>query len=396
MTKTIGIDARMFGLKHAGIGRYTSSLIETISNLDQSNRFNWILFVRKNDHKSIKKQYWDKFHYIEVDFDHYSLKEQFLLPLTLYWSNCDLVHFPHFNVPLLYWKPFAVTIHDLIKHHSRGKETTTRNPAIYQLKFFFYQIVIRQAIKKAQKIFTPSQFVKEEISKQYQVNPQKIIVTYEGVENKLFSNKTTGRSSYGKEILAKEKEKILQKYQIKKPYLLYVGSVYPHKNINRLVEAVKIVRKTIPNLYLVIVCSRSVFWQRLKKTIGLMKAENFVNLTGFVPDEELASLYQNSSAFVFPSLSEGFGLPPLEAMASSCPVISSNATCLPEIYGKAALFFDPLNPQDMAEKIIKMVTSKKIQKKYQALGLEKVKKYSWKKMTEKTISEYQKIINPNQ
>lgn len=384
MKKTIGIDARMQGVRHAGIGRYTANLINHLEKQDGFDQFNWVLFVRKQDYQEIKKNYGKKFACLVADFPHYSLAEQLFFPLVLYRSGCDLVHFPHFNVPIFYLKPFVVTIHDLIKHQSRGPQTTTRKPILYKIKFFFYQLVIGVAAKKAKRIFTPSRFVKKQIINQYRLNKEKIIVTYEGVEDKF----ALSASQFSKT----EKKKILKKYQIKTPYLLYVGSVYPHKNINRLVKAVKISKESLPDLSLVIVCSRNVFWQRLKKTIHSIGVDDFVNLTGFIPDEHLGVLYQEATGFVFPSLMEGFGLPPLEAMASSCPVISSQATCLPEIYGQAALFFNPLDPQDMAEKIIKMVKNKKLQNQYRARGFKKVKEYSWQKMAKETLEGYQETI----
>jgi glycosyltransferase involved in cell wall biosynthesis len=385
MKKTIGIDARMQGAKHAGIGRYTANLISHLSRLKEFDQFNWILFVRKEDYQIINNEYGKKFTCFIADFPHYSLAEQVLFPLSLYRAGCDLVHFPHFNVPLLYFKPFVVTIHDLIKHQSRGPQTTTKKPALYKIKFFFYRLVVSRSAKQAGKIFVPSRFVKNQIINHYRINEKKVVVTYEGVEDKF------SISSF--QFPNKEKEKVLKKYQIKKPYLLYVGSVYPHKNINRLIKAVKIAREKLPKLSLVVVCSRNVFWQRLKKVIHSIKADSYIKLTGFVPDEDLALLYQEATSFVFPSLMEGFGLPPLEAMASSCPVISSRATCLPEIYGQAALFFDPLNPKDIAKKIVTMVSDKKLQNQYRVRGQKKVTEYSWKKMAQETMGEYQSVIS---
>jgi glycosyltransferase involved in cell wall biosynthesis len=399
MKKTIGIDARMYGLKHAGIGRYTTSLLDKLIKLDNFSRFHWILFTHQEDLAELKEKYKDKFHYIKANFSHYSLAEQLIFPLVLYKINCDLVHFPHFNVPVFYRKPFVITIHDLIKNYFRGPETTTRNQFVYHIKYLGYQLVIKNAIRKAKKIFTPSQFIKKQVINQYQANPEKIIATPEGIDDKFsifnppacLSGRQAGRAGF--QFSNKEKEKILKKYQIKKPYLLYVGSVYPHKNIDRLIEAVKVVRKEIPQINLVIVCSRNIFWKRLKKKINLAKAKNFIKLTGFVPDQDMAILYQEAVSFVFPSLSEGFGLPPLEAMASGCPVISSNATCLPEIYGNAALFFDPLDSKDIAKKIINMAKNKKLRDQYRARGLKKAGEYSWEKMAKKTFEEYQKIIS---
>ncbi len=388
MRKTIGIDARMYGLKHAGIGRYVTNLLDEVTKLNNFSRFDWILFARQEDLAKLREKYKNKFHYIKANFNHYSLNEQLLFPLTLYRANCNLIHFPHFNVPIFYHKPFVVTIHDLIKHHFRGPETTTKNQFVYYIKFLGYRLIIKNAVQKAQKIFAPSQFIKEQIINQYQTNPKKIIVTYEGANNKFSISKF--------QFSNKEKEETLKKYQIKRPYLLYVGSVYPHKNIDRLIEAVKIARKKIPQIKLVIVCSRNIFWERLRKKINLAEAKSFIKLTGFVSDQELALLYQEAASFVFPSLSEGFGLPPLEAMASGCPVISSNATCLPEIYNDAALFFNPIDPKDMAEKIIKMIKNKKLQSQYRARGFEKAKEYSWKKMARGTFEKYQSVTSNQQ
>lgn len=384
MKKVIALDVRMYGLGHAGIGRYVVNLLDELSKLSDFNRFRWVLFCQQKDLPVLKKKYSNRFRYIKANFPHYSLAEQIFFPLIAYRAGCDLIHFPHFNLPLFYRKKFVVTIHDLIKHHSRGPQTTTRNQFIYYLKFFGYQLIVKHAAQKAKRVFVPSRFVKKQIANQYQTNSDKIIVTYEGVNSHFqFPNL---------QILKKDKINILKKHQIKKPYLLYVGSVYPHKNIDRLIEAVKAVQQEIPQISLVIVCSRNVFWEKLRKKINFVKAEKFIKLTGFVPDQDLVVLYQEATSFVFPSLSEGFGLPPLEAMASGCPVVSSNATCLPEIYGKAVLFFNPLETKDMAEKIIKMTKNKELQDQYRNRGFEKVKEYSWKKMAKRTLEEYQKAI----
>ena len=386
MKKTIGIDARMYGLKNAGIGRYVENLIEEISKINFHNyRIQFTLFLRKNDLSQLKNKYGKKFKYIEADFPHYSLKEQLAFPSVLLRAKCDLIHFPHFNVPLGYRQLFVVTIHDLTKHFSRGKETTTRSAILYCIKYWGYKIIFNNTIKRAKLIFVDSNYTRQILTKQYQIKPKKIKVTYLGVENRLIVKSQN----------LKVKEKILQKYHITKPYLLYVGSVYPHKNIERLIKAVKKSRKTIANLSLVIVCARNIFEKRLKNKIKAMNAQTYVKLTGFVSDEDLAILYQQSKAFAFPSLSEGFGLPGLEAMACGCPVISSNTTCLPEIYGNAAFYFDPLKTTDITQKIVKLIKDNKLRKDLIKKGYQRVKKYSWEKMAAQTVNGYRKAIEIN-
>jgi len=151
----------------------------------------------------------------------------------------------------------------------------------------------------------------------------------------------------------------------KKPYVLYVGNDYPHKNLKRLKLA-------------------------FEKLRGDGLDYELVLITKFVSEEELDNLYKNASLFVFPSLSEGFGLPPLEAMARGVPVVSSNATCLPEILGDAAVYFNPLDVDDMAEKIKKTLSNDGVKKALIRKGLEQIKKYSWEKMAEETLELYSK------
>lgn len=230
-----------------------------------------------------------------------------------------------------------------------------------------------QAIKRAEKIIVPSQFVMEELIKQYKIAKNKIVVTYEGVDK----NKKPGDNA------------ILKKYKITKPYLLYVGNVYPHKNIEKLIEAIKILNQ--PLITLVVVCARNVFSERLKKLITQSGAESFVKMAGYVPDDELAVLFWEAEAFVFPTLSEGFGLPGLEAMALGCPVICSDIPVLREVYQEAALYFDPVNPADIAEKIKLFLSDKTLREKLKNLGSELAGKYSWSRMAKETLSVYQSV-----
>ncbi len=366
----IGIDCRMMGLKHAGIGRYVENLVTEVLKIDKDNEY--VLFTRKEFTQKTQFQN-HRVRFVVAEIPHYSLKEQFLMPALIAKEKVDLMHFPHFNVPVFYSGRFVVTIHDLIKHVSRGMATTTKNPLIYWLKYLGYKLVFGLSVRRASRILVPSQYVKSELAREYHLPLKKIVVSYEGVAEKIKSSL--------------EAKTVLSQYQIRKPFLLYVGSVYPHKNIERLIEAVKIL-----GIDLIIVCSRSVFWERLKKTIRQMKAEKLVNLAGFVPNEELAVLYQQASAFVFPSLSEGFGLPPLEAMSQGVPAIVSDIPVFREIYQEAAVFFDPFNPKDIAEKIKLVISNKKIREKMVKKGLEQVKKYSWKKMASETLLVYNSAL----
>lgn len=352
--KKIGIDVRMIGLKHAGIGRYVKNLVK---ELKKSNAFEFLLLKDKARH--------------------YSLKEQVFLPWKIWRSRVDLVHFPHFNVPILCPIPFIVTIHDLIKHRSKGLETTTHFPPLYWFKFLVYLLVFRLAVKRAKKIIVPSKSVKEELQERYNLKPQRIEVVYEGVSEEF-------RAIKGK---PKVNLEILKKYQINKPFIIYTGSLYPHKNVDRLVQAARELK-----IVLAIVCSRSVFWERMRRKIKKMKAERFVKLLGFVPDKELVALYQEAIAFVQPSLMEGFDLTVVEAMASGLPVVISDIPVHREIVESAAIYFNPYDFIDIAEKINLVLQSSRLGQKLRQKGLLQAQKYSWQKMGQAILRVYEKSI----
>lgn len=363
------IDARFYGLENAGIGRYVMKLLESLQGEDKKNEY--VIFLRK--------KYFDKlslaanFKKVLVDIPHYSLEEQIKLPSLIRSQKPDICHFPHFNIPIFYQGKFVVTIHDLIKHTSRGTSTTTRTPWLYLVKYLGYKVVFKKAVRNACKIIVPSQAIKNELGKTYGVPAQKVVAIYEGVEEKFRP--------------VRQDAKILTKYGIVKPFVIYTGSVYPHKNIERLLGAIKLVNSK-HDLMLVISCARSVFWGRLEKKIKEIGVGRFANLAGFIPDEDLVLIYSQASAFVFPSFSEGFGLPGLEAMAAGLPVVCSDIPVLREVYAEAALFFDPHDPKDMAEKILKMVSNGKLRNELIKKGTVQSQKYSWGKMARQTLKVY--------
>ena len=173
----IVIDARLYGLENAGLGRYTMNLINELQKLDRKNKYP-VLLRKKYFNQLNLNSNWKK---ILVDINHYSLEEQIRLPKIIKDLKPDLVHFLHFNVPILYKGAFIVTIHDLLMHKQRGLEATTLTPSRYLLKRLGYKFVFGRAVKKAVKVIVPSQSVKDEVCYYYKLNPEKVIVTYEGI-----------------------------------------------------------------------------------------------------------------------------------------------------------------------------------------------------------------------
>jgi len=383
--KRIVFDARMYGLENAGIGRYVSCLLAALRGLSPAllKNLSFMLLTLKSNQKSLASDLGNWYHYCPVSSRHYSFSEQVELPLTISNLKPDLVHFPHFNVPMLYsGSPLVVTIHDLIKHFFRGEETTTRNPILYWPKYVGYRLLVNNVIKKARRIIVPTHWWKDKLIEMYGIPKNKVCVTHEGIGEIFLEREAT--------TVFKE-NMVLDKYRLSgRKYFIYTGSVYPHKNVERLVKAFRNLDES--NLDLVIVCSRSEFLKKLESFAKKGQGVRRIKFLGFVPDEELKIIYRNAIALVQPSLMEGFGLTGLEAMACDCPVISSAASCLSEVYGKAALYFDPYSEVDIKEKLEATYKDKSLRLRMIALGREQIKNYSWLKMAQETVQIYREIL----
>lgn len=360
----IGIDCRLWGTKHTGIGRYVEELVRNLQKVDKSNEY--VIFCRKVDFGIIpNKAKWKK---TVADVPHYTLQEQLYLPAIFAKENLDLLHVPHFNVPLLYFGKFVITIHDILWHRTKTLGSTTLPVLVYLIKQFGYRIVIASAVSRARRVIVPSRVVAKDVLNHFDLHKDKTVITYEGVAS-LGSTRP-------------------QKSSLQKPYLLYVGALYPHKNVEALVLAVK---QTKSPIELVVVSGRSVFLERFREFLKI-NSVNFVRLLVGVSDGELALLYRGAQAFVFPTFSEGFGLPGLEAMAYGIPVVCSNIPVLHEIYGDAALYFNPADAKDMGAKVELILADKRLRTTLVKKGKEQVKKYSWRRTAEQTLRVYEEIL----
>ncbi len=378
----IGIDARLYGLEHAGLGRYVTKMVGEVIKQDKKNHF--VLFMRP-EHSQIFKGL-PRVKVVTLTTPIYSLAEQLFLPFIFNREKLDLLHVPHFNAPIFYPGKFILTIHDLIKHSSTGPETTTRHPAIYTLKRLGYLLLTNIVIHRAKAIMVPTIFVKNELLKYYHLKAENIFVTYEAVDTSLQPVKLT----------QDEEDALLSKYHLVRPFIIYTGSVYPHKNVEILLEAVKIHNQNKESdLMLAISCARSVFYERLQKKIDDNQLGDKVRLLGFVPDEDLSRLYSIAMCLVHPSKMEGFGLTGLEAMKLGLPVISSNATCLPEIYGDAAKYFSPDNVQELVTALETIMQNPELRKELSIRGVLRAKRYSWYKLGKETREVY-KLVSKQQ
>ena len=370
----IGIDARLWN--ETGVGRYIRNLVWQLQIIDKKNEY--VLFVKKGFNKKELVSPAGRlgstaanFRLVETTIHWHSLTEQLKFPQLLYKENLDLMHFPYFSIPILYNRPFIITIHDLIiDHFPTGKASTLPYP-VYYLKQLGYKFVINQAARKAQKVITVSEATKKEIVQHLPVSNDKVVVTYEGV---------TSASSHA---IEKQSHKRLDNY------FLYVGNAYPHKNLERLIDTFALLRTEYPDMKLVMVGKKNYFYDRLVEKVEDMQLQETVIFTGGIDDAELFSLYRHAEAFIFPSLMEGFGLPGLEAMKSGCLVLASDIPVFKEMYADAAVYFNPLAVDSMHATIRKVLENKKAFEKQTQQGLQLVKTFSWEKMANETISIYE-------
>lgn len=377
--KNILIDARMYGLEYTGIGRY---LINLVDNLKISNEFHFTILLKDPYFKELSlPNDWTK---VSANIGHYTVKEQIALTNIIIKNNPDLVHFPHFNVPLSFKKPFVVTIHDMTMH-SQGLRATNLPLINYLFKKVPYKIIFKYAVTQSKQIIVPCNFVKEELVKYYKnINSEKINVIHEGYREILREK----QSSNELEILNKFK-------LLNKNYFFYVGNAYPHKNLEKVIKSIEEIKKNSNTDYLFVIAGKNdKFVERIGEYIKKSNLENNIFLIGFVTDSELAVLYKHSLAFIYPSLSEGFGLQGLEAMASQALLIASDIPVFREIFKDNAIYFNPSDINSCCQ-VIKQVAHMDVKQKNLSIlkAKEFVSKYSWKTMTEETIKVYENCLS---
>jgi glycosyltransferase involved in cell wall biosynthesis len=361
MSKIV-IDARAL---RTSTGRYVERLLHYLQQLDNDNSYTVLLKPKDFDTWQPVNR---KFHKLACPYKEFSFNEQIGFLIQLLELKADLVHFGMTQQPILYPGHVVTTIHDLTTARFGNP---SKNKLIFTTKQLVYKVVIKIVATKSKIIITPSEYVKDDLAKFARINSRKVVVTYEGSDK-----------------ISDEPEPVLGLENTK--FIMYVGRPNPHKNLYRLVSAFDQLKATNPDLKLVLVGQKDSNFKRLAKWVEDKSIQDVV-FTGFIPDSQLRWLYENCQAYLFPSVSEGFGLPGLEAMRHGAPVISSNATCLPEIYGNAAIYFDPLDTDDMVLKIESLLKSPTKTKSLKEKGLEQANKYSWKKMAQETLNIYNTI-----
>lgn len=361
--KRIVIDAREL---RTSTGRYIERLLHYLQELDRTHEY--IVLLKPEDIAS-----WNpvrrNFTKLVCPHKEFGFSEQIGFKKQLDRLHADLVHFGMVQQPIWYHGKVVTTVHDLT---TMRFSNPSKNSAIFTFKQQVYKYVVWRVAHKSDAILAPSEFVADDIVRYTGIRPDKITVTHEAAD-------------------AIEHQPVPVQKLIGKKFLMYVGRPMPHKNLERLIEAFTLVRARHPDLVLVLAGRLDDNYERIEDNAYIKGIKNLY-FTGFVSDKRLRWLYENCQAYVFPSLSEGFGLPGLEAMRHGAPVISSDATCLPEIYGDAAHYFDPEDTQAMADAIDEVLTDAKLRKSLVSKGRKQVEKYSWRRMAEQTLDIYNKVL----
>ena len=369
----IAIDSRMYGSEQfTGIGTYIQRMTDELFKLDNENEY--IMFMREPwfsrfvpPNERVKK--------VLVTSKHYSYAEQVKLPFEFMKAKFDLIHYPHFNAPILFPKKSVCTIHDLTPFTFPGHKAKSgwRNWA--------YRAVFRATVNKAHRVIAVSNSTKLDMVKHFNVAAEKISVIYEGVDERFTIIKNSGIIS-----------EVKKKFGITKPYILYVGVWRSHKNIEALIRAFTNLKKTYKIEHQLVLGGREdLHYTNVRQEINASPFKNDIITIGYVENNELPIIYSGADLFVLPSYIEGFGLIAIEAQACGCPVASTNTSSMPEVLGESALFFDPRNVDEMTAQIHRALTEPGTREDLIFRGKNNATRFRWKKCASETLRVYKEI-----
>ncbi|GAA1391421.1 glycosyltransferase family 4 protein [Catellatospora chokoriensis] len=367
----IVIDGRM--LSWTGIGRYTLSLLEGLQSVDQHN--DYVVLVRPSDWSTWKPEA-RNFTRVECDIDPYSVAEQTALPRVLKRLSPDVVHLLTPNAAALYRGPKVVTVHDLTlldydtSRGSRVKRLSTK------LKRIPFRWILARQIATATRIVTVTDYIKQQLVQRFKIDPAIISPIWLAADS---------------EHLAAAADESLPDLGAVETCLLYVGNYYAYKNVRTVVDALGVVAQSHPGVHLVLAGNANEFKADLLSQAQELGLADRVIMPGFVTDGQLKWLYRRSKIFVNPSLSEGFGLQGLEAMSQGLPVIAARASCLPEVYGDAAVYFEPLSSTDLAHRILALLRQPELLDELSDKGRKRIEMFSWRKTAEATHRLYMDV-----
>jgi glycosyltransferase involved in cell wall biosynthesis len=362
----VAIDARK--LHDFGIGTYIRNLLRTLARLDRETEY--VLLCQEGD-LHVPGQLGANFRGVHERSANYSLREQIHIPYVLLRERPDVYHAPHYVLPPFVPCRSVVTIHDCI--HLMFPQYLPNRAA-----YAYARSLMWAAARRADRILTVSESSKRDILHFFNVPPEKIEVVYNALDER-----------FGGEPRPEEIARVRARFQLDHGFVLYAGNIKPHKNLVRLIDAFEGLRRDgFEDLKLLIIGDEISKWPALRRAVHKHKLHKHVRFLGFLSDETLAVLYRLAAVFVFPSLYEGFGLPPLEAMASGTPVVTSNVSSLPEVAGDAAILVDPYDAVDIKDGIKRVLTDPALAAELRRKGLLRAREFSWERSVARTREIY--------
>ncbi|MFN8006470.1 MAG: glycosyltransferase family 1 protein [Terriglobia bacterium] len=367
----VALDIRK--LNDFGIGTYIRNLVVHLAKLDKESSYFLVGIPRDTAELGPLPP---NFSFIAASPLQSSLWNECALPILLKKNQVQVLHTPHYTPPYFLFCKSIITIHDCVhilfpvskESGGRAKKAT------------------RRAIKRSSHVFTVSEATQRDLIRLFGLPEEKISVVYNAIDERVTLSNPPD-----------DDRKVLERYQIHDPFLLYAGNIKPHKNLERLIEAFSVLKGELKederwkSLKLVIIGDELSKRQALRRTVIRSGVQHDVRFFGFVPYETLRVFYKSAEVFVFPSLYEGFGLPPLEAMATGTPVLTSNISSLPEVLEDAALFVNPENVFEICKGIKHLLYDTQLRTELIEKGFHQSSKYSWSTSAQLVLETYRKI-----
>ena len=365
----VAIDARK--LHDFGIGTYIRNLLRQLARIDRQT--DYVLLSRAQD-MDVAAQLGPNFRAVLEPSPNYSLREQAHVPWVLRRERPDVFHAPHYVLPPAVTCRSVVTIHDCI--HLMFPQYLPNKMA-----YAYARASMWAAVKRSDRILTVSEASKRDILHFFNVAPEKIVVVYNAIDDHFWLTPAD-----------EEVARVRERYQLDHQFILYVGNIKPHKNLVRLIESFAELRRTgFEELKLLIIGDEISKLPALRRAVHGHKLHKHVRFLGFVSDDTLRVLYRLAALFAFPSLYEGFGLPPLEAMASGTPVVASNQSSLPEVTGDAAVLVDPYDVASIVDGMRRVLSDATLAADLRRRGPARAREFSWSRSVEQTRTVYEEV-----
>ena len=372
----IGIDIRP--ISDFGVGTYVRNVVRTLGRLDLQNEF--FLIGRRDRAREIGRLP-ENFRFVPFNANEESARGYIGFRQVLRQLRCDLVHIPHLIwIPQFLPCPYVVTVHDVLDFMYRA----TNGSSVRRAANFF---CTRQVLLRAARVLAVSNFTKKDIQRLFGIADEKVEVVYNAIDERF-------RSGHASDA---DRQFIAERYQVNYPFLLYAGRISPHKNVVRIIEAFSALKTELgkegkfPDLKLIIIGDEVSRHPDLRRAVIKSGVQNDVRFLGFVPIGVLRIFYDVAKIFVFPSLYEGFGLPPLEAMSHGTPVVTSNTSSLPEVVGNAAVLVNPENIFELSRALLRVLLDQPLRDKLKQRGYEQVERFSWEASVTRILNVYRQV-----